>query len=117
MRPHSAVARLFWAVCRFLLRFRYRVKVSGAEALKGLKGATLVLPNHPGYIDPPLVSSHIRLHKRLRPMVFAGTARIALMRPLMAMVDAFEVPDLSAHSRDAQAKTRAMRKHLHYLQI
>lgn len=104
----SWVNHLFWAVCRFLLSFRYRVKVSGSEALKGLKGATLVLPNHPAYIDPPLVSSHIRLHKRLRPMVFAGTARIALLRPLMAMVDAFEVPDLSAHSRDAQAKTREM---------
>lgn len=104
----SWVNRVFWAVCRFLLSFRYRVKVSGTEALKELKGATLVLPNHPAYIDPPLVSSHIRLHKRLRPMVFAGTARIAWMRPLMAMVDAFEVPDLSAHSRDAQAKTREM---------
>ena len=104
----SWVNSLFWTVCRFLLGFRYRVKVTGGEALKGLQGPTLVLPNHPAYVDPPLVSSHIRLHQRLRPMVYSGTYRLPAMRPLMAMVDAFEVPDLSAHSRDAQAKTRQM---------
>ncbi len=104
----SWVNRLFWAGCRLLLSFRYRVKVVGAEQLKDLSGPVLVLPNHPAYIDPPLVSSHIRLQKPLRPMVFSGTYRVALLRPLMQMVNAFEVPDLSAHSRDAQAKTLEM---------
>lgn len=104
----SLVNHLFWAVCRLLLGFRYRVKVLGAEQLRSLSGPTLVLPNHPAYIDPPLVSSHIRLTKPLRPMVFSGTYRILLLRPLMQMVNAFEVPDLSAHSRDAQAKTLEM---------
>lgn len=91
-----------------LLGFRYRVKVLGGEQLRALSGPTLVLPNHPAYIDPPLVSSHIRLAKPLRPMVFSGTYRMRLLRPLMQMVNAFEVPDLSAHSRDAQAKTLEM---------
>ncbi len=104
----SWVNHLFWSICRLLLSFRYRVKVLGAEQLKTLQGPTLVLPNHPAYIDPPLVSSHIRLHKPLRPMVFSGTFSVPFLRPLMKMVDAFEVPDLSAHSRDAQAKTREM---------
>jgi acyl-CoA synthetase (AMP-forming)/AMP-acid ligase II/1-acyl-sn-glycerol-3-phosphate acyltransferase/acyl carrier protein len=99
---------LFWAICRLLLSFRYKVTISGAEQLRSLKGPTLVLPNHPAYIDPPLVSSHIRLHKPLRPLVFSGTYRLLFLRPLMAMVNAFEVPDLSAHSRDAQAKTLEM---------
>ncbi len=104
----SWVNRIFWAVCRLLLSFRYRVKLIGAEPLRQLKGPTLVLPNHPAYVDPPLVSSHIRLHKPLRPLVYSGTYRMTYMRPLMSMVNAFEVPDLSAHSRDAQAKTREM---------
>ncbi len=104
----SWVNRLFWGICRLLLSFRYRVKVLGAEQLRSLSGPTLVLPNHPAYIDPPLVSSHIRLQKPLRPMVFSGTYRVPLLRPMMQMVNAFEVPDLSAHSRDAQAKTRDM---------
>lgn len=100
--------RLFWAVCRFLLGFRYRTTVVGLEKLEALQGATLVIPNHPAYIDPPLVSSHIRLHQPLRPLVFSGTFRLPLVRPLMALVDAFEVPDMSNHSRDAQEKVLAM---------
>jgi 1-acyl-sn-glycerol-3-phosphate acyltransferase len=100
--------RIFWAFCRLLLSFRYRTTVSGLEQLKSLSGPTLVLPNHPAYIDPPLISSHIRLHKPLRPLVFSGTYRMLGLRPLMGLVDAFEVPDMSAHSRDAQAKVFAM---------
>lgn len=91
-----------------LLSFRYRTVVSGLEQLKTLSGPTLVLPNHPAYIDPPLVSSHIGLHKPLRPLVFSGTYRMPGLRPLMSLVDAFEVPDMSAHSRDAQTKVLAM---------
>ncbi len=91
-----------------LLRLRYRVTVEGAEQLKGLKGPTLVLPNHPAYVDPALVLSHVRLTRPLRPLVFSGTYRIWLLRPLMSLVDAFEVPDLSSQSRDAQAKTLEM---------
>ena len=100
--------RLFWTISGILLRLRYRVTVEGAEGLSALKGPTLVLPNHPAYIDPPLVLSHLRLGKALRPLVFSGIYRLIPLRPLMAMVDAFEVPDLSAQSRDAQAKTLEM---------
>ena len=99
---------IFWLICRILLSFRYRTQVQGLEQLKSLSGPTLVLPNHPAYIDPPLVSSHIRLHKPLRPLVFSGTYRMWFLRPLMSLVDAFEVPDMSSQSRDAQAKALQM---------
>lgn len=104
----SFLNRLFWAFCRLLLSFRYRTRVEGLEQLKSLEGPTLVIPNHPAYIDPPLVSSHIHLHKPLRPLVFSGTYRMLFLRPLMALVDAFEVPDMSSQSRDAQTKALAM---------
>ena len=100
--------RLFLTITAILLRLRYRVTVEGAEALGALDGPTLILPNHPAYVDPPLVLSHLRLGRSLRPLVFSGTYRLLPLRPLMAMVDAFEVPDLSAQSRDAQAKTLGM---------
>ncbi len=99
---------IFWAFCRFCLGFRYRTSITGLEALGSLKGPTLVLPNHPAYVDPPLICSHIRLHKPLRPLVYSGTYNMLLLRPLMALVDAFEVADVSAHSRDAQARVLAM---------
>lgn len=100
--------RIFWAICRVLLGFRYRVEVEGADKLKRLEGPTLVIPNHPAYIDPALVSSHIRLHQPLRPLVFSGTYRMLPLRPLMSLVNAFEVPDMSSQSRDAQAKAKEM---------
>ena len=100
--------RIFWTIAGFFLRLRYRVTVEGAEGLSALQGPTLILPNHPAYIDPALVLSHLRLGKALRPLVFSGVYRLLPLRPLMAMVDAFEVPDLSAQSRDAQAKTLGM---------
>lgn len=99
---------LFWVVSRFFLSFRYRVHLEGADALKKLSGPTLVLPNHPALIDPPLVSSHIQLHKPLRPLVNSGTFRTKVLWPLMKMVDAFEVPDLTEHSRDASARALQM---------
>ena len=102
------VNRLFWAIAGILLRLRYRVTVEEADALAALDGPTLVLPNHPAYVDPALVLSHLRLGRSLRPLVFSGIYRLLPLRPLMAMVDAFEVPDLSAQSRDAQAKTLGM---------
>ncbi len=102
------INRIFWSVLRLLLSFRYRTEVRGLEQLGRLQGPTLVLPNHPAYIDPLLVSSHIRLHKPLRPMVFSGTYRMLFLRPWMAIVNAFEVPDLSAHSRDAQSRALEM---------
>ncbi len=100
--------RIFWFLARFCLRLRYRVTMDGQEELRELRGPTLVLPNHPGYIDPAIVLAHVRLHQPLRPLVFAGTYRMPLLRPLMSLVRAFEVPDLSAASRDAQARTLEM---------
>ncbi len=102
------INRLFWTIAGLLLKLRYRVTVEGADGLRAIVGPTLVLPNHPGYIDPPLVLSHLRLGRSLRPLVFSGIYRLLPLRPLMAMVDAFEVPDLSAQSRDAQTKTLEM---------
>lgn len=100
--------RTFWALCRLMMSFRYRVKVIGGEQLKDLSAPTLVIPNHPAYVDPILISSHIRLDKPLRPLVFSGTYRMWFLRPLMGLVNAFEVPDMSAHSRDAQTKAIEM---------
>lgn len=100
--------RIFWFVARICLRLRYRVKLEGADQLSKLSGPTLIYPNHPGYIDPAIVLSHLRLHRPLRPLVFSGTYRMLFLRPLMSLVRAFEVPDLSAASRDAQARTVEM---------
>jgi len=96
--------RAFWALARCLLRLRYRVTVTGLEALAELDGPTLVMPNHPGYIDPALVLAHVRLRRPLRPMVYAGTLRNPVLYPMMRFVDCLEVPDLAEQSLSAQER-------------
>ena len=54
-----ALERIFWFVVRMILRLRYRVRVDGLEQLRALEGPVLILPNHPCYIDPPTVLSHL----------------------------------------------------------
>ena len=66
------------------------------------------MPNHPGYIDPPLVLSHIRLADPIRPTVTAGMYRMGLLYPFMRLVAALEVPDLSEQSHGARDRTLAM---------
>ncbi len=61
--------RIFWGLVRPLLRLRYRVTTDGMEAVRRLRGPTLVLPNHPAYVDPPTVLAHVPLAAPLRPLV------------------------------------------------
>jgi acyl-CoA synthetase (AMP-forming)/AMP-acid ligase II/1-acyl-sn-glycerol-3-phosphate acyltransferase/acyl carrier protein len=108
----NGLRRIFWIVVRLLLRLRYRVTTDGCEQLERLSGPVLVLPNHPAYVDPPTVLSHTAsglfqkgLRQPLRPLVFSGTYRVPPLLPLMKLVRAFEVPDLSSASRDAASRT------------
>jgi len=94
--------RFFWLVARWLLRLRYRVEVLGGDRLADLEGPTIVMPNHPGYIDPALVLSHLRLRDPLRPLVYTGTYRNLVLYPVMRAIGAVEVPELSAQSRSAK---------------
>jgi long-chain-fatty-acid--[acyl-carrier-protein] ligase len=100
------VDHIFWRLVRLLLHLRYRVSTDGMEQIRRLSGPTLVLPNHPAYVDPPTVLAHTPLSAPLRPLVYSGTYRLLPLLPLMKLVRAFEVPDLSAQSRDAAARTR-----------
>ena len=100
------VDHIFWRLVRLLLHLRYRVSTDGMEQVRSLRGPTLVLPNHPAYVDPPTVLAHVPLSAPLRPLVYSGTYRLLPLLPLMKLVRAFEVPDLSAQSRDAAARTR-----------
>lgn len=102
----------FWALLRFAFRRRYRVSITGLERLARLRGPTLVLPNHPAYVDPAILLSHLRSGPTLRPLVFSGMYRRRFLYPLMRLVHAFEVPDLREHSRDSQKRTLELIEHV-----
>ncbi len=102
------VRACYWMLIRFLTGFRYRVRVEGLEKLRNLRGPTLVMPNHPGLIDPPLVLSNVCIPGGMRPIVTTSMYRKPLLYPLMRLVNAVEVPDLEEQSRDAREKTLTM---------
>ena len=99
---------MFWCFARCALRLRYRVHVVGLEKLGAVTGPTLVMPNHPGYIDPPLVLSHVRLNQSVRPVVTASMYRSPLLYPFMRLVHALEVPELAEQSRGSRMRSLAM---------
>src|SRR5260370_9868639 len=96
---------IFWAVLRLFVGARYRLRVRGREQLRGLKGPVLILPNHPGYIDPFLLFAALWPALRMRPLVYSGTFRGPTGRFLVLLVNALEIPDLEVAS--VRAKEQA----------
>lgn len=91
----------FWWICWLLSKIRYRVRLVGAEKLRALKGPVLVMPNHPGNIDPPMLLAYLRLRGGLRPTVYSGAWRMPMLRPFLWLVRAMEVPEILQPSRQA----------------
>src|SRR4051794_22303636 len=94
----------FWMILRLGLAARYRVVVRGRGRLRGLKGALLILPNHPGYIDPFLLFGVLWPRLRMRPLVFSGTFKGLTGRFLVKLANALEVPDLGVASVEARSE-------------
>jgi long-chain-fatty-acid--[acyl-carrier-protein] ligase len=100
----------FWALMRAVLSLRYRVRVRGLEQARRLKGPVLILPNHPAYIDPPLVVSALWPALRPRPVVYEGLLfdpdyiQTPLSGPLVGLLGAVLVPDLDQPSAKARAR-------------
>ncbi len=97
-------------VGRPLTRLRYRVEIDGLEKLRAIRGPALVLPNHPGHIDPVLVMTRLGGEVPLRPLVVSFMFRPFYLNPLMRFMDALEVPDMVAHSHSAREQVEPLIK-------
>src|SRR5262245_52508014 len=96
---------LLWLLARFVLSLRYRVRLRGLDAVGKLQGPVLVLPNHPAYVDPLLVLTCLFRPLHPRPLLYEGTFKNPLFRPLMPLLDALRVPDLEQASLEARSRT------------
>jgi long-chain-fatty-acid--[acyl-carrier-protein] ligase len=94
-------------IARLILSLRYGVRLHGAGQIRGLRGPVLILPNHPGYVDPPIVLATLWPYLHPRPMLFEGNFRNPLLYPLMKLLNALRVPDLTQAS--GRARRRAER--------
>jgi long-chain-fatty-acid--[acyl-carrier-protein] ligase len=87
---------------RPLTWLRYCVQIDGLGELRKLRGPVLVLPNHPGHIDPVLVMTQLGAEIPLRPLVVSFMYQPVYLNPLMRFIHALEVPDLVQHSHSAR---------------
>ena len=100
----------FWGLFRLILSLRYRVRIHGLERARRLKGPVLILPNHPGYIDPPLVVSALWGTLRPQPVIYEGLLfdpdylRTPFSRPLARLLGAVLVPDLDRPNAENRAR-------------
>jgi long-chain-fatty-acid--[acyl-carrier-protein] ligase len=97
---------VLWLLARLVLWLRYRVRIHGAEQVRGLKGPVLILPNHPSYTDPVLVILVLWPALRPRPLQYEGYFRNPLLYPLMKLQGAVPVPDLERASVEARDRTQ-----------
>lgn len=96
-----AIRRGLWLLARLVVPLRYRIRVHGWERVRGLKGPVLLLPNHPGYIDPVLVLTYFYGVFRPRPVLYEENFRSPVLRPLVKLLRAVPIPELDRPSREA----------------
>ena len=75
------------------LGLRYKVTVSGAEALRG-KSGILLLPNHPAEIDPVLLSVHLWPLVQPQPVVLEFFYKLPVVNTVMRWIKAIPMPDM-----------------------
>jgi acyl-CoA synthetase (AMP-forming)/AMP-acid ligase II/1-acyl-sn-glycerol-3-phosphate acyltransferase/acyl carrier protein len=112
----GAIRWCLWAMAAVVLSLRYRVKVTGLEKVRGLT-KTIILPNHPAYVDPLLVYRTVWPVLRPRPMLFEGLFKNPVLFWVPRVLDAVAIPDLSEHSVAArQQAERAIQSVIEGLQ-
>ena len=86
------VRRFIAFVIRCLLSLRYDIDVRGEEKLNNRKGV-LILPNHPGELDPVIVVSHLWKKLQPHPVVIEDFYFMKGVRLLMKLVGAIPMPN------------------------
>jgi 1-acyl-sn-glycerol-3-phosphate acyltransferase len=96
MKVHLVLAPLF----TFFLMRRYRVAIKGGELLK-LKGAKLVLPDHPAQVDAQILTTICIKHWDLAPVSSERFLKMPIVGSVMKSMNAIAVSDLTRGSRNA----------------
>jgi 1-acyl-sn-glycerol-3-phosphate acyltransferase len=96
-----------WVLSRFVLSLRYRLQVTGLEGKIRGPGPYLILPNHPGYVDPPNVFRALWGWFRMRPMLAENNFQSPLLAPFGWILRAIKVPETDRASTEAKRRAEA----------
>ncbi len=90
---------------RWLMHLHYDIRTENGDLLRDDK-VHLLLPNHPAYIEPPMLCAEFA-EVMLRPMADEVFFRKAYSRWALNLAGAIMVPDLPATSADNREKSAA----------
>jgi long-chain-fatty-acid--[acyl-carrier-protein] ligase len=93
-----------WAFLRFLLSLRYKVTVVGKEEVLRNPGPYLILPNHPAYMDPPNVLTHLWPAFRMRPLFLETNFTNPFFGLIGFLLRGIRVPETESASADAKKR-------------
>jgi len=92
---HHVISFLF----RFFLRSRYKIEFINDNIIKDIE-PKIFLPNHPALIDPIILTSFIYKYNPIAPVISAKYYRNGLFSPILNLIKAIPVADLSEGERD-----------------
>lgn len=96
-----------WLLSRPFLALRYRLRVTGLREAKARPGPYLILPNHPGYMDPANVFRALWGAFRMRPMLAENNFRSPFLAPFGWLLRAIKVPETTRTSAEATRRAEA----------
>ena len=111
-RVRILFSRMLLGCGRYLLSLRYRVRLEGLDVLQAEvararergKGV-LVLPNHPAFMDPALLCTHLAAFD-LRPLADSHQIHRPWLRPVAALTGCISLPDLRRDGLSARDQVR-----------
>ncbi len=98
---------LVWLVGRFVMSLRYWVTVKGAAEVFRKPGPYLILPNHPGFTDPPNVLASLWNVFRFRPVANEANFQNVVLGPFAWLLRTVPVPDMERASAEAHQRASA----------
>jgi long-chain-fatty-acid--[acyl-carrier-protein] ligase len=101
---------IVWAALRVILALRYRVHLTGLDAVRGRPGPFLILPNHPAYADPPNLLARLWPYFRMRPLFLETNFHNPVLAPFAWLLRGIRVPDTDKASAEARQRAEAAAK-------
>jgi acyl-CoA synthetase (AMP-forming)/AMP-acid ligase II/1-acyl-sn-glycerol-3-phosphate acyltransferase/acyl carrier protein len=98
---------LVWLIGRAVLSLRYRITQVGTAGVRQKPGPYLVLPNHPGYTDPPNILAQFWNLFRFRPVANEVNFQNPILGPFAWLLRTIAVPDMEKSSAEAHQRAQA----------
>lgn len=95
---------------RWLFHLHYDIRTEGGDLLRDGR-VHLVLPNHPAYVEPPMLCAEFA-EVMIRPMADEAFFRKRISGWALRLAEAIVVPDLPATSADNRAQSAAKARQL-----